>query len=255
MKSAAVAIVAVAVLAADLAAQGRGTRSTSSKPAATATTAVRLTVRDSAGNPVGDARVTLSGDSSGELTTGGAGTAILPELKDGTYRVHVEHAGFVPFEREFVLQRGSPKAIDLTLTAAPPPPAPPPPPPAAKPKALPPPGSPVSLSVVDYLDRNFIGKEPSTESVVACAPMETVRVLQIRESVASHAHADVDEVLYVVAGEGTAHLDEQSVGLKPGVLLLVPRTRSHSLERRGKNPLMLLSTLAGAPCHEAVSSK
>jgi Cupin domain/Carboxypeptidase regulatory-like domain len=253
MRSALVAGLAL-VLVVDIGAQSRGRGSGSSKPGLT--TPVRVTVRDPAGNSLSDARLALSGDTSGDFVTGGAGTAILPDLKDGSYRVRVEHREFVTLEREFVVRGGMPKAIDITLTPEPPAPPPPPPAPAPAPtKALPPPGPPVTMSIVDFIDKNFIGKEPFTESVLACASAETVRLLQIREALASHTHADADEILYVVAGEGTAHLDTQTVALKPGMLVLAPRASAHSLERKGRNPLMLLSTLAGAACHEATASR
>ena len=252
MKSALVAALAV-LLMIDVAAQSRGRGATSSK--APATTAVRVTVRDQAGDPLADTRLALSGDGAGEFVTGALGTAMLPDLKDGTYRVRVERRGFFTLEREFALRAGAPKAIDVALTPEPPAPPPPPPPPPTAPKTLPPPGPPVTMSIVDFIDKNFIGKEPATESVLACASLETVRLLQIRETVASHAHADADEVLYVVAGEGTARLGTQSVNLKPGMLVVAPRASAHAFERRGKNPLMLLSTLAGAACHEATASK
>jgi len=252
MKSGLVASLAL-LLAIDVAAQSRGRGAAA--PKSSPTTPVRVTVHDQAGDTVGDARLTLSGDASGEYVTGGAGMAILPDLKDGTYRVRIEHRGFLSLEREFVLRGGTPKAVDVMLTAAPAPPPPPPAPAPAPAKALPPPGPPVTLSVVEFIEKNFIGKEPSTDSVLACASAETVRLLQIRESVASHTHADADEILYVVAGEGTAHLDAQTVALKPGMLVLAPRSSAHGFERKGKNPLMLLSTLAGAACHEPTSSK
>jgi gentisate 1,2-dioxygenase len=121
---------------------------------------------------------------------------------------------------------------------------------------LPSSGQPVNLSVIEFLERNFIGRDdPLKESVLACTPLETVRLLQMRDPIASHRHADVDEVLYVVAGEGSAHVGEQVVALRAGTMLVVPHATAHSLERRGKNPLMMLSTLAGAPCQEAAGTR
>jgi len=252
MKSALVTGLAF-LLAIDVAAQNRGRGAASSKPAAA--TPIRVTVKNQAGDTLSDARLTLSGDATGDFVTGGAGTAILPNLGDGTYRLRCEHRGFVTLEHEFVLRAGMPKAIDLALTPEPPAPPPPPPPAPAPTKALPPPGPPVTMSIVDFIDKNFIGKEPFTESTLACASAETVRLLQIRESVASHTHNDADEILYVVAGEGTARLDAQTVALKPGMLVLAPRNSAHAFEKKGKNPLMLLSTLSSAACHEATASK
>jgi hypothetical protein len=245
----------ILLVSADATAQvrGRGANPSSSK-----VTQVRVGIRAEDGAPLNDARIVLSGDSSGEFTTGGAGTAILPSLKDGTYRLRVERAGFVPLEREFSLRSGAPAAVDITLTAAAPPPPPPsPPPPAPAPaKVVPSSGSPVNVSIIDFLDRNFIGnRDPLKESILACTPLETVRLLQLREAIASHSHADTDEVLYVVAGEGAARLGDQVLPLKAGTMVVVPHAMAHTIEKHGKNPLMLLSTLAGAACQESVASR
>ena len=244
----------VALAATDAAAQGRGRGAASTS--ANRTISVRLSVKTSDGASVDGARVVLSGDKSAEFETAGAGTVILTDLKDGTYHVRCERDGFFPLERDFQIQGGSPRAIDVVLEPKPPaPPAPPPPPPPPA-KIVPPSGPPVSVSIVDFLEHNYIGgKEPLSESVLACTPLETVRLLQIRDPVTTHAHADVDEVMYVVAGEGEVRLATQAIALKPGMMVVVPRSAVHGVERRGKNPLMLLSTLAGAPCQESSTSR
>lgn len=255
MKSALYAMFVIFLVSAnDATAQGRGRGGGASS---SKTTQVRVGIHSDDGAAVSDARVVLSGDSSGEFTTGGAGTAILPGLKDGTYRLRIERAGFVTLEREFSLRNGAPMAVDVTLTAAPPPPPPPPPPAAAAPpKAVPSSGSPVNLSIIEFLDHNFIGnKDPLKESILACTPLETVRLLQLRDAIASHSHADTDEMLYVVAGEGSARVADQVVPLKAGTMVVVPHAMAHTIERHGKTPLMVLSTLAGAPCQESVESR
>ena len=58
----------------------------------------------------------------------------------------------------------------------------------------------------------------------------------------------MDEIVYVVAGEGTIRIADQSANVAPGSLSVIPRGLAHSFERRGKNPLIMLSMLAGAPC-------
>jgi carboxypeptidase family protein/cupin domain len=254
MKTALYAMFVIFLVSADDAtAQGQGRGAAASS---TRTTPVRVGIHSDDGAAVSEARVVLSGDSSGEFTTGGAGTAILPNLKDGTYRLRIERTGFLTLEREFALRNGAPTAVDVTLTDAPPPPPPPPPPPAAPAKVVPPSGPPVNLSIIDFLDHNFIGnRDPLKESILACTPLETVRLLQLREAIASHSHADADEMLYVVAGEGSARIADQVVPLKAGTMVVVPHAMAHTLERHGKTPLMVLSTLAGAPCQEAVESR
>jgi len=105
------------------------------------------------------------------------------------------------------------------------------------------------VSIPDFVSRNFIGKEGVKESTLGCTGTTMTRLLQIRNSIPSHLHEDVDEVLYVVAGEGAIIMSERAtMTIGPGALDIIPRGVAHSVERRGKNPLILLSTLAGSPC-------
>lgn len=254
MRSALLGCLAILLIAGDSHAQqrGRGAVASSAK-----TTQVRVGVHNQDGAPLDDAHIVMSGDATGDFTTAGAGTAILPNLKDGTYRLHIERAGFITLEREFAVHGGAPAVVDITLNAAPPPPPSPPPPPAPAPKkALASSGEPVNVSIIDFLDHNFIGgRDPMKESILACTPLETVRLLQLRDSIASHSHADADEMLYVVAGEGSVRLGDKEIALKAGTMALVPHATAHTIERHGKNPLMLLSTLAGPACQETVETR
>jgi hypothetical protein len=249
----AAALVGVALAAAGLAAQGTGRESPEKRPAAPARlVSARVTVRDQDGANLSGVRVLLSGAGAGEFTTGAAGTAIVSDLKDGVYRVRCERAGFITLEREFTLHGNAWNPIDIVLNTAPPPPSPPPPPPATPgpppAAAIAPSGPSITLSIPDYLDTNFIGREPFKESVVSCKPLETVRVLQTREAIARHTHDRADEVVYVVAGEGSVRIGEDATTLRPGSLVVVPHGSGHEFERRGKNPLILVSTLVGANC-------
>jgi Cupin domain/Carboxypeptidase regulatory-like domain len=232
-------------------AQGRGRAG--SRPAAPRETTVRVLVRTTDGSSIDGVRVSLSGDASAEFTTAGAGLVILPNLTDGTYRVRCEKEGLVTVEREFAVKAGAPASIELVMNSQPPAPPPPqPPPPAAEPM---PAGPPVSMVIADFVDRNFIGREPIKESILACKPLETVRLLQMREAIAAHTHAEGDELIYVIAGEGNVRLGDEVVALKPSSLVVVPSGLSHQLERRGKNPLIVMSTLTGEPCSETTTSK
>jgi len=134
----------------------------------------------------------------------------------------------------------------MIIGPAPPPPPPPPPKPAP---SLPPGGSPVTLSIPNFLDKNLIGsREPLKESVLSCSGLETVRLLQLREALAEHEHADADEVLYVVAGEGAVRIAGEATPISAGSISVVPHGTKHLVERRGRNPLILVSTLSGSPC-------
>src|SRR5262249_44051003 len=153
-------------------------------------------------------------------------------------------------EREFTLGAGAWNPIDVVLNEAPPPPPKPEPAPAPVP-AVAPGGPPVAISVPDFIERNFIGRAPLKESIVACKPLETVPLLQIREPVAQHTHDRNDELVYVVAGEGAVRINGEETPVRAGSLVVLPAGSGHAFERRGKNPLVVMSTLTGSACEAA----
>ena len=115
-------------------------------------------------------------------------------------------------------------------------------------------GPPANVSIPLFLDKNFVGRDPLKESILGCMPDATARLLQLREAVAAHTHADLDEVLYVVAGDGAIRMgSEDWIAISPGSMTAIPRGTQHALTRRGKTPLVVLSTLAGAPCTAAAA--
>ena len=227
---------------------------------------VRVTVRDLGGTPIAFAHVNVSGPVSREVLTNADGVAALTSLPDGSYRLRFERESFVTLERELTVRNGLPHEFEVVLTGAPAPAAAPAPPQPEPPPSAPPvahvSGPPVTVSIPAFLDKNFIGgREPQKESVLGCTAAATTRLLQLRESVAVHTH-DLDEILYVVAGDGAVRIrpspisgrgepgeprDETNV-VAAGSLSVVPRGVPHAIERRGRNPLIVLSTLAGAPC-------
>jgi mannose-6-phosphate isomerase-like protein (cupin superfamily) len=221
-------------------------------------TTVFLHVRDTSARPLAGVRVLVDGTTSGEFTTDGEGVVRLQSMRDGPYHLRFEKEEFVAQERDLTLRRGEPDVIEVALAAAPPPPAPPPLPPPAPPAAAstpavtsPPPaaGDQRTVSIQTFLDRNFIGREPMKESILGCTPSATTRLLQLRDGLAEHVHGDIDETLYVVAGEGALLVPGHPASqVAPGSLSIVPRGAPHALERRGKNPLIVLSILSGAPC-------
>jgi hypothetical protein len=232
----------------------------SRRPAAAAparATSVRISVKDQGGASLAGVRLLLSGTTDGgEFTTGAAGTAIVPIPKAGVFRVRCEREGFITLEREFTVGNGTWNPVDVVLNEAPPPPAPPPAPaPEPKPAAAPASGPPITISIPDFVDKNFIGRDPMKESILACKPLETVRLLQMRDSLAPHVHDGVDEIIYVVAGEGAMKIGQEETPLRAGSLVFVPNGSGHSMERRGKNPLIVVSTLVGSSCDRAKSTR
>ena len=55
-------------------------------------------------------------------------------------------------------------------------------------------------------------------------------------------------MLYVIGGEGTLRLDDRDSTLGAGSFAVVPRGTGYGFTPRGRNPLIVLAFLAGAPC-------
>jgi hypothetical protein len=224
------------------------------RPAAPRPTTAQVVVRDVSGTPLPGVNVIVAGPANLEATTDEKGTASIGPLKDGMYRLRFELEGYVTLERDVTVRAGQPAEIFAALRIIPKPLEPPPPPPPPVVEAPPPPppapsGPPVFVSIPRFLDKNFIGREPLKESVFGCLNGSTTRLLQLHEAIAEHTHSDLDEILYVVAGEGSVRVrGEESTQVAAGSLSIIPRGTPHAIEQRGKNPLIMISTVSGAPC-------
>ncbi|MEO8259464.1 MAG: carboxypeptidase regulatory-like domain-containing protein [Acidobacteriota bacterium] len=221
----------------------------------------QVVVRDRSGTPLADVRITVSGAASSEIVTDAAGTASLGTIRDGSYRLRFERDGFITLERDVTVRATQASTFEAALSFSPPSSAATPPPPEPPPPAAPvvvtvpaprlssvPSGPAVFVSLPDFLDKNYIGREPIKESVLACLADSTTRLLQMKEAIGEHTHADLDEALYIVAGEGTIRVGGESMSVKAGALSVIPHGVAHAIERRGRNPMMILSMLSGAPC-------
>lgn len=219
--------------------------------ATVAPTTATITVTDLSGAPIGDVRVILTGSLDRSGSTQSDGTVKFDGLRPGTYRLRFTKDEFVTFEREIEVRAGQPAPTpSVALTPAPPAPKPSPPsPPEPKPAPLPPPGKPVTLTVPDFIERNFISNtQPQKVSPVGCSGLIQSVLWQIRDPWPDRQHAEADAVLYVIGGEGTLRLDGRDSVLQAGSFASVPRGMTYGLTRRGRNPLIVLATLAGEPC-------
>ncbi len=218
------------------------------RPAARPT--VTVTVTDMSGKPVENVAVRASGPVDREAATDANGTVVLRNLTSGSYRLRFEHENYITFERE-VAHGARATNLSVALSAAPAQPAaepeeePKPAAPAAPP--LPPAGPPTFVSIPDFVEKNYVGGAPALASPVGCVPSATSKVVQLREPLAEHAHADADELIYVVAGEGTHRIKGNDIPLEAGVFVTVPRGTAHSITRKGRNPIIVLSIVT-EPC-------
>jgi mannose-6-phosphate isomerase-like protein (cupin superfamily) len=227
------------------------------KPRATsagAGTSLMLFVTDPSGRNIEGVTVTLMGPVDREVKTPGGTGVRIPNLRAGTYRARFQHPDFYTFEKEIVVRAGTAPEISVTLNAAPPPPPPPAPvapvksPDVAAPK-LPPPGSPKTVSLPDYIEKNFIsGREPQKQTEIGCSGFEQALLWQVREPWNGRQHDTADGMLYVVGGDGRLKLGEREFTVTAGAFIVVPRGTTYSLSRTGRNPLIVLAILAGAPC-------
>lgn len=226
------------------------------RPSGSATTTAMLFITDGGGRPVEGVTVTVMGPVDREVKSPASGATRVEGLRAGTYRVRFAHEKFITFEKEIVWRAGTAAPeLSITLNAAPtPPPTPAPapvvatPPAAAAPK-LPPPGTPKTLGIPEFLEKNFItGREPQKESLIGCSGLGQALLWQIREPWNSRQHESADGMFYVVAGEGRLKLGEREFTVASGAFAVVPRGTTYSLTRSGRNPLMVLAVLSGAPC-------
>jgi mannose-6-phosphate isomerase-like protein (cupin superfamily) len=216
---------------------------------------VTVAVTDEGGTPVQGVRVTVTGPVTREVTTIANGTARLLGMRSGTYRLRFEHEGFITLERDVTMRAGAVPEIDVALstTETPPPSAETRETPAAPvdtaPRPNAPPGDPRHVTIVDFLDRHLIGgREPRKQDELGCTASARTTLLQLREPGKEDARPDADEVLYVVAGEGTLRLGNRDLPLASSTVAVVPRGTVRGLTRKGKNPLIVLSVVSGPPC-------
>ena len=221
-------------------------------------TSTRVIVHEMSGTPIPGVHVTVLGGGGEQATTDAGGVATV-KLGRTASRIRFERQGFITLEREIAIGTVPPAELEVALNAAPPPPPPPPPPPS-KPQPQRPVatsgsvGPPTSVSIPTFLDKNFIGREAYKESILGCTPDATARLLQVREPLADHASPDADEVLYVVAGQGVLRMGDHAFPLEPGSVSVIPRGVTRGIERRGRTPLVMLSTTAGVPCPDGAGA-
>ena len=219
-----------------------------------ATTTAMVFVTDNSGSPIEGVTVSVMGPVDREVESPASGPTRIPGLRAGTYRMRFTRDGFITFEKEFAWRAGTAAPeMSVTLNAAPEAPPPVAPPPAAKPEPaaakLPPPGTPKTMPLIDFIEKNLIsGKEPQKENLIGCSGVGQALLWQIRDPWTGRQHESADVTVYVIAGEGTLRLGDRDVSVTNGSFAVVPRGTTYGLMRRGRNPLIVLAVLSGAPC-------
>jgi hypothetical protein len=215
---------------------------------------ITVLVTDRQGKPLQDIAVKATGPAERDGKTDSEGIIVLRNVNPGTYRLRFESPGTITLEREVTVAAGRPVKTTAELTAAPPPPPPPKPEPPPAPKPEPPPpvrpsGPPSSVSIPDFVEKNYISRgAPSKNSPVGCTATSTASLIQLREPLAEHSHAEADELLYVVAGEGVQRIGSVDMNLTAGTFAVIPRGTPHTITRKSNTPMIMISILTGPPC-------
>ena len=204
-------------------------------------------VTDTAGAPISDVRVTMSGPTERTSRTE-AGRLVFENLPAGAYKFKFEKDGFQPLERAFNGRGAAPIDVKVTLTAATPPlrPVGPLPPRPASPAVIN--GKLVVLDMPAFIEKNYVGRAGGKTTPLGCGAGGSSTLIQLNDAIATHAHADADEFIYVIAGQGSANMGERHEPLGPGVYMLIPRGVEHGFTTGPKKPLVMISTRAGDKC-------
>jgi mannose-6-phosphate isomerase-like protein (cupin superfamily) len=101
----------------------------------------------------------------------------------------------------------------------------------------------------EFIEEHFIGRSsgPKT-SPIACTTGGPAILIQVKDPIVQHAHADADEFLYTISGQGSVRAGGRDQPMGPGVLMIVPRGVPHLIVTATRSPLVLLSIRAGEPC-------
>ena len=217
--------------------------------ASRATATLAVVVTDTAGAPVGEVLVTVDGPTKRSARTEG-GRIAFENLAPGAYRLRFEREGFITLERELTARGGPPIDVKVTLAPVPPPPPPPPQPEAPEPPApaVETDAKPVAFDLPDFIEKNYIGREPAKTTDMACAGSGTATLIQVKDQLEHHAHSGADEFLYVIAGDGSIQIAERSEPLHAGMFVMIPRGVAHSIAVSGRRPLVIMATRAGEGC-------
>ena len=217
-----------------------------------------MTVTNTQGTALPGVHVEVLGTSDRSGNTNSTGQLSLTAMQAGTYRLRFSGDEVVTFEKEVVLRAGQIADLDVALNIAEAAPEPPPPaaaaPQPAAPTAAPvgPVGEPRTLSIVEMIERELIGgNQPRRDSVVSCSGNARSTLVQLNQDQAERLYDAADVTYYVIAGEGTAKMNGRDSMLVAGSFVSVPRGTPHSLARRGRRPLIMLTTVSGTPCEEA----
>jgi mannose-6-phosphate isomerase-like protein (cupin superfamily) len=224
------------------------------RPAAPTTRGgLAITVTSPQGATLPDIRVQLSGPTDRAEQTNASGQLTMPSLLTGTYRLRFDGEKWISFEKEVTVQTGKVTEVDVILNPAPEPKivAVPTAPATTPTPTIGPKGDAHTVGVVQTLEKEYVGKQPRRESLLACTGNLRTSMIQLNDPMPARLYDSADAMYYVLGGEGTVQMDGADKKLATYDFVSVPRGTSHSFTRRGTRALVLLAVLSGEPCEQA----
>jgi quercetin dioxygenase-like cupin family protein len=226
------------------------------RPAATQSAAAKpgsivLTITNEKGDVLADANVTVRGSIDRGGSSGSDGTVTLQNMPAGTYRARINRDGYITLDKEVTVKAGTRGTAEAMLAAAPPPPPPLPPPPVETKPAAPAgaPGVATTASVVDLIDQMRKDPQPVVDRDLGCAYSALSKLIVAKTSIAAHQHADADEFVYVIYGDGTLTVGDKTQFITAGSFAMVPRGVSHAVAKKsGTKEIALFIVQTGKPC-------
>jgi quercetin dioxygenase-like cupin family protein len=72
-----------------------------------------------------------------------------------------------------------------------------------------------------------------TNKVLVKESTYTVGAVAVKDEIKAHRHKDGDHVIYIVSGQGVMTHGDQTITLKPGMVVHVPKGVVHSVKAQG----------------------
>jgi len=100
-------------------------------------------------------------------------------------------------------------------------------------------------SVFEILQQKPLPYEENFSSLpVGRDSTQSVNLVQIRQKLGRHYHAEHDEIIYIISGRGIMTVGSEIRPIQPGDVVVVPRRTAHGIENRAPEPLVALSVMS-----------
>ncbi len=99
---------------------------------------------------------------------------------------------------------------------------------------------PAGADISIIMDSETVGTRYLTENVTRVKPGVTLQPC--------HSHRDIEEIIYVIEGQGEVWIDEKTCRIEKGDSVLFACNSKHTVKNEGKDALVLLCFFS-SPCY------